>query len=69
MKFGPYIDPQSGEPALTFPGWQEQAEQVGLKLDASHNLFHKVLDFGWHKQDHSPNWSALETSAPDKRSI
>lgn len=69
MKFGPYIDPATNEPALSFDGWQEQAEAVGLKLETAANLFAKVLDFDWHRQDHSPNWQALETSTEEKVSI
>jgi len=64
MKFGPYIDAESSEPALSFSGWQEQSQQVGLALDSAANLYGKVLDFDWHRQDHSPNWEALETSTP-----
>ena len=49
MKFGPYLDPASNEPALTFNGWQEQAESAGLKLEGAANLFANVLDFDWHR--------------------
>lgn len=66
IKFCPYIDAATGEPALSFDGWQDQAEQAGLKLDGAANLYHKVLDFDWHRQDHSPNWEALETSTAQK---
>ena len=69
MKFGPYINPASAEPALAFPGWQESAQQVGLALEPAANLFGKVLDFDWHRQDHSPNWQALETSTPHKLAL
>ena len=69
MKFGPYIDPTSGEPALAFSGWQESVKQVGLALEPAANLFGKVLDFDWHRQDHSPNWQALETSTPHKLAL
>eukprot|EP00353_Schmidingerella_taraikaensis_P005164 CAMPEP_0185585004 /NCGR_PEP_ID=MMETSP0434-20130131/35861_1 /TAXON_ID=626734 ORGANISM="Favella taraikaensis, Strain Fe Narragansett Bay" /NCGR_SAMPLE_ID=MMETSP0434 /ASSEMBLY_ACC=CAM_ASM_000379 /LENGTH=51 /DNA_ID=CAMNT_0028205085 /DNA_START=814 /DNA_END=966 /DNA_ORIENTATION=+ len=51
MKFGPYIDAESSEPALSFSGWQEQSQQVGLALDSAANLYGKVLDFDWHRQD------------------
>ena len=69
MKFGPYIDPTTGEPALAFADWQQQAEAVGLRLDGAANLFANVLDFGWHRQDHSPNWEALESSTDQKMSL
>lgn len=69
MKFAPYIDLSSGEPALSFDGWAAQAEAVGLKLTNANNLYGQVLDFDWHRQDHSPNWEALETSTPAKKSM
>jgi hypothetical protein len=28
-------------------------------------LFGKVLDFNWHKQDASPNWSKVEFPGSD----
>lgn len=69
MKFSPYIDITSGEPALGFADWKAQAESVGLQLEGAANLYGQVLDFDWHRQDHSPNWEAIEASTPHKLSL
>ena len=58
LGFGLYIHPISNTPALSYIGWQEDAEGAGLL--ACKNLFDQVLDFNWLKQDKSPNWNVVE---------
>jgi tubulin-specific chaperone C len=61
LNFGPFINPDTRTPALSYSKWQSDATDAGLDfLDHSEkNLFNKVLDFNWHKQDKSPNWTEI----------
>lgn len=59
LGFGPFINPESKEWTLDYELAKTHAEQSGLLLEEGKNLFDKVLDFNWHKQDHSPNWKAI----------
>ena len=58
MGFGPFISGDSQ--ALSYPQAKEQAREAGLELEPEKNLFDRVLDFNWHKQDKSPNWDVVD---------
>jgi len=44
------------EASFTYDGISDHTKA----LECNKNLYDKVLDFKWHKQDHSPNWTEME---------
>jgi hypothetical protein len=57
LNFGSYLD-GDGVPALRYDGWEADGERADLTTRK--NLYDKVVDFNWLKQDKSPNWELTD---------